>query len=74
MSENDTCEGTYIIIFLSHFESYPHAIICTDIDECGMSMFNCIPEAMCVNTIGSYVCTCSDGYCGNGTVCEGELV
>ena len=44
----------------------------TDVDECDTSMFDCIPEAQCVNTIGSYECTCLPGYSGNGTVCDGR--
>ena len=44
----------------------------TDVDECDTSMFDCIPEAQCVNTIGSYECICLPGYSGNGTVCDGR--
>jgi hypothetical protein len=43
-----------------------------DIDECYLGTFDCIPEAMCENTVGSYMCACLPGYAGNGTVCEGE--
>ena len=33
---------------------------------------DCHQKAVCVNTRGSYRCTCSRGYHGNGQVCEGE--
>ena len=30
---------------------------------------NCDVNATCSNTDGSFVCTCNDGYQGNGTTC-----
>ena len=30
---------------------------------------NCDENASCSNTDGSFVCTCNDGYQGNGTTC-----
>ena len=32
----------------------------------------CDPNAECANTIGSYSCTCTVGYTGNGTSCGME--
>ena len=61
---------TYISLFDILYPCGPFS----DIDECDTSMFDCIPEAMCENTIGSYQCTCLPGYTGNGTVCEGKLL
>lgn len=37
----------------------------TDIDEC-LNGTACDVIADCLNTNGSYVCTCPDGYRGNG--------
>ena len=46
----------------------------TDINECDMSMHNCAGiGGECVNTDGSYECTCLPGFIGNGTVCEGRV-
>jgi len=42
---------------------------CTDIDECELEMDNCHPDARCVNTPGSFTCTCNMGYEGDGVTC-----
>ena len=41
-------------------------------DECGTPV--CDTNANCSNTYGSYLCTCVDGYTGNGSQCNGERV
>ena len=41
-----------------------------DIDECVTSDL-CDENAVCVNTKGSFVCTCRLGFTGNGTSCNG---
>ena len=43
--------------------------ITTDIDECTEDTDMCDPNAECTNTIGSYNCTCTVGYTGNGRNC-----
>ena len=61
----------------------------TDIDECAEGLDDCNhdmecfttasgseacgPVATCVNTDGSYQCTCSSGYTGDGRACIGTL-
>ncbi|MCA9515992.1 MAG: carboxypeptidase regulatory-like domain-containing protein, partial [Myxococcales bacterium] len=41
-----------------------------DVDECGDDALNdCDANATCENTVGSYVCTCDDGWDGDGTSC-----
>ena len=45
-----------------------------DIDECAMDM--CDENAHCIITNGSYICTCKQGYFGDGkncTIYEGEI-
>ena len=42
----------------------------TDIDECEMEHQCNTTSEICVNTIGSYVCKCKEGY-ENNTQCEG---
>ncbi|XP_028410420.1 CD97 antigen-like [Dendronephthya gigantea] len=39
-------------------------------DECLLGGHKCHPQASCNNTIGSYTCTCNEGFTGNGTVCK----
>ena len=43
-----------------------------DIDECLKEIHGCDVNAVCNNTLGSYKCTCKDGYEGNGTNCTGQ--
>ena len=43
-----------------------------DINECSTNAHNCGANAFCSNTEGSYNCTCSPGYNGNGTSCTGK--
>ena len=44
----------------------------SDIDECADATNNCDSNATCINTPGSFTCTCNQGYTGNGTTCEGK--
>lgn len=46
----------------------------TDIDECTSKKHNCHVQSMCNNTIGGFMCTCNDGYWGDGITCKGTLV
>ena len=41
----------------------------SDINECKANVHNCDANAFCNNTEGSFNCTCSPGYTGNGTSC-----
>lgn len=41
----------------------------SDIDECKEEM-NCDVNAFCINTDGSFLCHCSEGYTGNGDTCS----
>ena len=45
--------------------------ICTDVDECAEGTSGCSQE--CNNTIGSFECSCIDGYqlAFNGKACNG---
>ena len=40
-----------------------------DIDECYSDQHDCDVNAECINTDGSFNCSCRDGYMGNGTSC-----
>ena len=40
---------------------------CADVDECADGTHGCHANANCSNfPVGSYTCTCQDGYGGNG--------
>ena len=42
-----------------------------DIDECASGTHNCHSSlASCTNTMGSFSCSCSNPYSGNGRTCN----
>ena len=43
-----------------------------DRDECKDGGHNCSKFASCLNTEGSFVCTCLPVYVGDGITCKGE--
>ena len=47
---------------------------CTDVNECNEPRQQCVGNAQCVNTPGSFVCECPDGYklASNKRVCRGN--
>ena len=48
-----------------------HILYITDVDECKTSNGGC--NHICNNTVGSYICSCHDGYSlvNNNLNCEG---
>ena len=46
-------------------------IVITDIDACESETNTCDANAVCENTQGSYTCTCTSGYTGDGEECTG---
>ena len=49
--------------------------IFVDVDECKPNgTHNCDMNARCVNTIGSFNCTCRQGYSGDGVSCHGMVI
>ena len=57
------------ILFLANL-----SILFIDIDECEANTHDCAAEADCKNTEGSFMCTCHDGYQGNGKTCQGTKI
>ena len=45
--------------------------ICIDKDECAEGTDNCSAVAECLNYDGSFNCTCTKGYSGDGVHCKG---
>ena len=54
------------------FRPFVHCVfvLIADIDECS-SGHRCHNNATCQNTVGSYTCTCVNGYTGDGINCTG---
>lgn len=44
-----------------------------DINECEIGAHNCDRHAVCTNTAGSFKCSCSPGWIGDGIKCTGAL-
>ncbi|XP_066020930.1 uncharacterized protein [Pocillopora verrucosa] len=44
-----------------------------DIDECVSGTHECDVNAQCINTVGSYNCTCKNGYSGDGRSCSAYI-
>ena len=45
----------------------------SDIDECSTNSHSCDVNAVCSNTMGSYVCACKAGYTGDERTCNGAI-
>ena len=45
----------------------------TDIDECADAN-PCDADATCENTPGAFICTCNDGFAGDGMTCAGMYI
>ena len=46
-----------------------------DIDECAEGTHNChmMSNATCFDTDGSFYCSCTEGFEGNATFCDGTM-
>ena len=60
-----TCSGVYIFLYIV---VELEAFLCVDINECISSPC----EHNCINTVGSYQCTCHSGFALIGTRCIGK--
>jgi len=46
----------------------------SDVDECAMNNGGCSDLATCNNVPGSFMCTCINGYTGDGFTCTGKTM
>ena len=44
----------------------------SDVNECELDIDDCHSNATCDDVHGSFVCTCNNGFEGNGTSCIGK--
>ena len=53
---------------------FPYAVwfISLDEDECLKTPPACDVNANCKNTLGSYLCSCKEGFTGDGNTCQGK--
>ena len=51
---------------------YLKLLLFPDIDECSGSN-NCSDNATCIDSAGSYNCSCDTGYTGDGFTCDGRF-
>ena len=68
------CEQVRIwnVINLDYKEHLMLCLTVADLDECSTYTHNCDVNADCINTVGSYSCTCKAGYTGDGQTCSGK--
>ena len=52
----------------------PILFVILDIDECLNRSHACDVTANCTNTDGSHICTCKEGYTGDGHSCQGIII
>ena len=48
------------------------SVVFSDVDECFQDAYPCHPFAECLNTVGAFVCSCANGFSGNGEFCTGS--
>ena len=61
----------YLLVILytnMHISPSLHA----DFDECELGIDNCHENSTCTDVVGSFVCTCNNGFDGNGVDCTSK--
>ena len=67
----------FACFMFSHFSLCIHSLIIhwfilTDINECELEIHTCSSNANCTDTVGSFNCTCREGFEGDGFNCKGK--
>ena len=60
---------SHIIYLVSKANIVSHSV---DTDECFEGRNTCHSNATCMDTDGSFECTCDNGFTGNGYNCSGK--
>ena len=68
------CTGTLIYSTKCCFAVYNVLSMYADVDECERNEDNCHENAQCINTEGSFTCSCNTGYTGNGVNCSSKIL
>ena len=50
------------------------ALFVTDTDECELDLYDLNTCHQCINTPGSFNCSCNEGFYLNGSECRGTLM
>jgi len=66
VGEHDSCLCTGVNHYIQNTSGSP---MCVDNDECIQGTSACHRDAACINTVGSYICQCNDGFNGDGKDC-----
>ena len=77
-----SCKGEYLARLLKFIYNklFKFCFVITnafypDVDECVTKLHDCHVSAYCVNTAGSYNCSCNQsGYSYNGSMCVGMYI
>lgn len=66
------CAGNSIFALHRYFSSYNDSIFHSDVDECAQGLAGC--SYNCINTPGSFYCTCMSGFelLSDNRTCEGD--
>jgi len=73
MHEVQSYHYAYIQTYVQYYSCI--CVYLTDVDECtdGVTVLECGVNAHCVNFVGSFNCSCLEGYEGNATtLCESK--
>ena len=58
-------------MFVSVEQRFGNSFLFLDINECSDGNHVCDVNSNCNNTDGSHICTCKEGYTGDGQSCQG---
>ena len=64
------CKTSCTFFVARFFRTFSQAFAFSDLDECTSSAPVCDVNADCINTHGSYFCTCKAGFSGDGKTCS----
>lgn len=60
------------LLLIPSFFLISNISICPDVDECSAFSSICGINATCLNSEGSYLCSCKEGFAGDGKACKGK--